>query len=345
MNIDRLFDHEAWNRPTTRSVKEYDAPRETQQPIFNTSDKARNINSISSKFNRVFSKEVLGCMAAGGVTLIWAMWLVVSRMGAQSPLNAFDLAAIRYGVSAVATLPIVIYFKPWRDMSLGRIAGLSMLLGPGYILCVYFAFDYAPAAHGGIFMNGALPAITLLFSLWFLKQKSTLIQLVGVVLILIGAALSAADISGLSIAGAWRGDVMFVIAGVFFAGYLVAARAWGITPTQVMFCSSIVNALLFVPVWYFLLPSGLGQVGGTVLYLQVFYQGLLPGLLGLILVAYATRTIGPAPTSAFIAAVPGLGVLLGIVFLKEIPGAIGWIGLLVLTPGILMVSLGGRSRA
>ena len=285
---------------------------------------------------------LFGCLAAGGVTFIWAMWLVVSRTGAQTALNAFDLTAIRYGVSAVVSLPIVLYYKPWRKMTIKRIAGLSMFLGPGYVLCVYFAFDYASAAHGGVFMNGAMPAFTLLFSYWFLNQSSTKTQIIGLVLILGGAVLSAADVSGLSIPGAWRGDVLFVVAAVFFSGYLIVARAWGVTLTQVMFCSSIVNAVLFVPVWYFFLPSGLNEVGGSQLYLQVFYQGLVPGLLGLLLVAYATRTIGPASTSAFIAAVPGLGVLLGILFLNEIPGFTGWVGLAVLTPGILMVSLGGR---
>jgi len=216
------------------------------------------------------------------------MWLVVSRVGAQSSLNAFDFAAIRYGVSAIASLPIILYYKPWRNMSLYRIIGLSVLLGPVYILCVYFAFDYAPAAHGGIFL--------------------------------------------------------FVIAAVFFSTYLIVAKAWSVTPTQVMLCSSIVNAVLFIPVWYFWLPTGLGEVLPAQLYLQLFYQGLIPGMLGLILVAYATRTIGPASTSAFIAAVPGLGMLLGIAFLEEIPGWIGWLGLFVLTPGILLVSLGGKRR-
>lgn len=282
-----------------------------------------------------------GCLAAAGVTFIWSMWLVVSRVGAQSTLNAYDLTAIRYGVSALAATPFVLYYKPWRYMSLRRIVCLSMLLGPIYILCVYFAFDYAPAAHGGVFMNGAMPAITLFLSWWFVKQSSSKIQLAGVALILMGAALSAADVSGLSIAGAWRGDVLFIVAALFFSGYLILARLWSVTPTQVLFCSSIINAVLFVPVWFFFLPSGLSEVQPQQLYLQVFYQGLVPGLFGLILVAYATRTIGPAATSAFIAAVPGLGVLLGIVFINELPGIIGWLGLLVLTPGILMVSLGG----
>ena len=283
-----------------------------------------------------------GCLAAGAVVFIWALWLVVSRAGAQSTLNAYDLTAIRYGISAVASLPIVLYYKPWRSMSLKRIAGLSLLLGPLYILCVYFAFDYAPAAHGGVYMNGAMPAITLFLSFLFLQQKSTSIQLFGVGLIFSGTLLTAADVSGLSIPGAWRGDLLFIVAAVFFSGYLVVARAWSVTPTQVMLCGSLINAIIFVPIWYWWLPSGLAQADGAQLALQIFYQGLIPGLLGLVLVAVATKNIGPAATSAFIAAVPGLGAVLGAIFLNEVPGTLGWLSLVVLTVGILMVSLGVR---
>jgi len=283
-----------------------------------------------------------GCLAAGAVVFIWALWLVVSRAGAQSTLNAYDLTAIRYGISAVASLPIVLYYKPWRSMSLKRIAGLSLLLGPLYILCVYFAFDYAPAAHGGVYMNGAMPAITLFLSFLFLQQKSTSIQLFGVGLIFSGTLLTAADVSGLSIPGAWRGDLLFIVAAVFFSGYLVVARAWSVTPTQVMLCGSLINAIIFVPIWYWWLPSGLAQADRAQLALQIFYQGLIPGLLGLVLVAVATKNIGPAATSAFIAAVPGLGAVLGAIFLNEVPGTLGWLSLVVLTVGILMVSLGMR---
>ena len=293
--------------------------------------------------NILSSRPLLsGCLAAGAVVFIWALWLVVSRAGAQSTLNAYDLTAIRYGISAVASLPIVLYYKPWRSMSLKRIAGLSFLLGPLYILCVYFAFDYAPAAHGGVYMNGAMPAITLFLSFLFLQQKSTSIQLFGVGLIFSGTLLTAADVSGLSIPGAWRGDLLFIVAAVFFSGYLVVARAWSVTPTQVMLCGSLINAIIFVPIWYWWLPSGLAEADGAQLALQIFYQGLIPGLLGLVLVAVATKNIGPAATSAFIAAVPGLGAVLGAIFLNEVPGTLGWLSLVVLTVGILMVSLGVR---
>ena len=65
-----------------------------------------------------------GYLAAIAVVLVWGMWLVVSRMGAQSPMSIYDLAAMRYGVSAIIALPIVLY----SPLSPGK----GQLLMPGY---------------------------------------------------------------------------------------------------------------------------------------------------------------------------------------------------------------------
>ncbi len=285
-----------------------------------------------------------GYLAAFSVTLIWATWLVASRTGAQSSLTPYDLAALRYGVSAVVALPLVLYFKPWRTMSFKRIAVVSILLGPQYILAVFFGFEFAPAAHGGIFMNGALPAITLLISWIWLKESAHRWQLLGVVLIFTGTLLAAADVSAISVVGAWRGDLLFIIAGVFFAGYLVVGRLWNISTMQVLLCSSVVNAIYYVPIWFFFLPTGFADAAQSQILLQTLYQGLIPGLLGLVLVAYATRNIGASSTAAFMAAVPTLGTVLGVVFLSEVPGMAGWLSLFVLTPGILLVAFYARRK-
>jgi len=280
----------------------------------------------------------LGYAAAVTITIIWATWLVASRAGAQSPLSIYDLAALRYGVSSIVALPIVLYFKPWQQMSVQRIAVMSFLLGPVYILTVFLAFHYAPAAHGGIFMNGALPAVTLFISWILFKQRVHKLQVLGVLVIIIGAIMAVADANELSLVDAWKGDVLFFIAALFFSGYLIAARVWNISTTQVLFCSSIVNAVLFVPLWYWFLPSGIAQTSQSQLLIQTLYQGLIPGLIGLLLVALATRHIGPSTTAAFMAAVPALGSLLGVVFLGEMLGKLGWISVLLLTPGILLVA-------
>ncbi len=281
---------------------------------------------------------LLGYAAAFTVTLIWATWLIASRTGAQSALTPYDLAALRYGVSAVVALPLVLYFKPWRTLSVKRIAVVSLLLGPHYILAVFFGFEFAPAAHGGIFMNGALPAMTLLISWLWLNDRAHRWQLVGVALIFTGTCLAAADVSVLSMAGAWHGDILFIIAGIFFAGYLVVGRLWNITTMQVLLCSSVVNAAYYIPIWFFFLPKGFTEATQGQILLQTLYQGLIPGLLGLVLVAYASRNIGASLTAAFMAAVPTLGTVLGVIFLEEVPGWAGWLSLFVLTPGILLVA-------
>jgi len=269
---------------------------------------------------------------------IWATWLVASRAGAQSPLTIYDHAALRYGVSSIVALPIVLYYKPWRDMSLQRIAIVSFLLGPIYILAVFLAFEYAPAAHGGIFMNGALPAITLFISWILFKQRIHKFQLLGVLLIIIGAILAVADAAELALSDSWKGDGLFFISAIFFSGYLIAARVWNVSTTQILFCSSIVNAVLFVPVWYWFLPSGFAEASQAQFLIQTLYQGLIPGLVGLLLVAVATRNIGPAATAAFMAAVPAMGSLLGVVLLDELLGSLGWLSILILTLGILLVA-------
>lgn len=296
-------------------------------------DKLIETQSQSSK------NPLLGYICAGAVALIWATWLVAARSGAQSSLTVFDLAALRYGVSAIFALPLVLYFKPWRSMPFRRIAILTFLLSPVYILFVFGGFVYAPAAHGGIFMNGVLPAFTLLIGWYWLSEKVSFIQMVGVVAIIVGASLAVADASKLSLIDSWKGDTMFVIAAVFFSAYLVVSRLWHIKTLQILMCSSVINALIFVPVWYFLLPSGMAQASDTQLLIQTLYQGLIPNLLGLLLVATAVRHVGPAATAAFMAAVPGLGTILSLIFLGEEPGYLGWLSLVILTPGIVMVAV------
>jgi uncharacterized membrane protein len=45
------------------------------------------------------------------------------------------------------------------------------------------------------------------------------------------------------------------------------------------------------------------------------------------------------------AAVPGLGTILSLIFLGEEPGLLGWISLMILTPGIVMVAMIRKDKA
>ena len=111
-----------------------------------------------------------GYLACTMVVFIWAFWLVVSRLGATSNLTVYDLAAMRYGISALVALPFVVYFRGWKTLRLSRGVILTILLGPLYILTVFLGFVYAPAAHGGVFMNGPVPIMTLFLGAFLLKK-------------------------------------------------------------------------------------------------------------------------------------------------------------------------------
>ena len=284
-------------------------------------------------------KPWLGTLCALSVMLIWATWFVVSRHGIISELFITDLMALRYGISGLIVIPLVIYFKPWQSMTLFRMIVFSILLGPFYMMFLFGGFIFSPASHGGVFLNGSLPFLTLLIAWFWLSEKIRAWHFIGITLIFLGAVLAVLDANQLQLYDSWKGDLMFLAAGLFFAGYLVTSRVWKISLPQVLLCSSLINCIFYIPIWYFFLPTNLHNVPIDNLVLQGIYQGLIPTLFGLLTLVVAVRHLGSATTSAFLSGVPGMSTILSIFFLSEVPGFYGWLGLLILSPGILIIAL------
>ena len=281
----------------------------------------------------------LGLIAGISVVFIWSFWLVVTRSGVSSTLTIYDFAAFRYGLSSLIALPIVLYFKPWQTMSFFRVIVITFLLGPIYILCVFSGFIYAPASHGGIFMNGLMPFFTLIFGFFLLKQKIFLQQMFGAAIILCGACLAVYDGLELNFSNTWIGDIFFIIGAIFFSIYVVLSRLWNVTMTQLLFCGSVINAILYLPIYFIFLPKGLVGVQNEILVLQMIYQGFVPNLIGIFFITYASQKIGSASISAILSSVPPIGSVLGLLILGELLGLSGWLSLFMITPGILLIVL------
>ena len=280
--------------------------------------------------------HLTGYAAAWCIVFVWSFWLIVSRVANQSGLTIYDLAAFRYGLAALIAVPLCLYYKPWRGLRLAQIAVLSFILGPVYILIVFSGFLYAPAAHGGIFMNGVLPLISILFALVLIRVLPSLRQAMGAVLILVSAIALALDASGSSGKDAWIGDLLFLVGALFFSIYMILSERWKLGAMQIIFCGTVVNAAIYLPVWYFWLPSGLSDAPMGPLLLQAIYQGFVPNLIGLLFIAHASQTIGTGNTSFILAAVPGGGAILGALILGETLSLIGILALILLTSGLLL---------
>lgn len=282
------------------------------------------------------SSHVTGYAAAWTIVLVWSFWLIVSRVANESGLTVYDLAAMRYGLASLVAVPLCLYYKPWRGLRLSQIAILSFILGPVYILIVFSGFLYAPAAHGGIFMNGVLPLISILFGIFLFHKLPGLQQILGAALILVSSVVLAWDTSVTRFQTAWIGDLMFVVGAIFFSSYVILSERWQLRPMQIIFCGTVVNAALYLPVWVLWLPSGLAEAPMGPLLLQSVYQGFVPNLIGLLFVAHASRTIGNANTSSILAAVPGGGAFLGLLILGESLSLTSVLALVILTAGLLM---------
>ncbi len=283
-----------------------------------------------------FSSHVTGYAAAWSIVFVWSFWLIVSRVAADSGLTVYDLAAIRYGLAALIAVPLCLYYKPWRGLSLLQISVLSFILGPIYIIAVFSGFLFAPAAHGGIFMNGMLPLISILFAIVFIRTLPSPRQIMGAVLILLSAIVLAWNGAGASGADTWIGDLLFLVGAGFFATYIILSERWKLGAMQIIFCGTVVNAVLYLPIWYLWLPSGLAQAPTGPLVLQLIYQGFVPNLMGLLFIAHASRTIGNGNTSFILAAVPGGGAILGALILGESLNWVSLIALVFLTIGLLL---------
>jgi drug/metabolite transporter (DMT)-like permease len=283
------------------------------------------------------SRMVLGTVAAVCVVFFWSGWIVVSRLGVTHHLTVFDVTGLRYGIGAVAALPYIIWCRAWRGLTAGRTLVLTLTAGIPYALLSYFGFTYAPAAHGGVFLNGCLPVFTTLFAWIWLGQKSRSSQIAGLGIILLGVTLVGYEGFISSRSGmTWLGDFLFLAAIALFAVFIIANRLWTITPGQVVFAATIVSAVFYIPVWLLWLDSNLAAAPGSEILLQGIYQGLVASVLGISCLNIAVRHIGAHATSVFLSAVPCVAALTAIPILHEMPGLPTWIGMLTVTVGILL---------
>lgn len=286
--------------------------------------------------------QLVGMAAISTVVIVWSTFLVISRSGVQSGMTIFDIAALRYGIAGLICVPVVLIAKPWRTTTITRLALLAFFGGVPYGLMSYVGFIFAPAAHGGVFLNGMVPALALIIGYVWLREKPLFIQVFGAALIIAGAGMAAFSASSGSNPNAWIGDIAFFISGAFFAVFLILQRQWRASIPQILLSAAVVGAVVYLPIWALFLPTTLAQSDPNQIALQAIFQGLFPNLLGLILLSHAVRRVGSTVVAAFLSAVPAVGSVMGLIFLGETPGLLAWLGLPILTSGILLATVWQR---
>jgi drug/metabolite transporter (DMT)-like permease len=279
----------------------------------------------------------LGVICAIGVLFIWSGFIVFSRAGVKTSLTPADMTGLRFLVAGCMTLPFAYRWWP-RDLPLKAILLMS-ICGPGalYSVLMYFGLSETSAAYAGVFANGALPIFTVILVALYSGIFPAKIQSLGLVVIVVGALLLGSTGFYGEQKNVVAGIALFLTASAILSVYIFGVRYWNITPRQALALVNVPNALIFVPIWLLFLPSGLADANISTVVFQALYQGLGPGFIAVILFALAATHLGPTATAGFSAAVPASAALLAIPVLGEVPNSLEWIGVGIVTLGLVLL--------
>lgn len=272
---------------------------------------------------------------------IWGGSPAFTRYSVIRTITPEDLVALRYAISGVILLPILIR-QAARIPAAGWREGLVLAFCQGLppVLLVTVGMRYAPASHMAALSPGLMPLFASALGFIFMHERLSASRGIGLAMITVGAlAIVAVSVSDTS-AAFWIGDLMFICASLMGSVYTVRMRRCGLSAIQGAALIGVYSMIAYLP-FYFWLWSGSSWLNeaplGEVLF-QAGYQGVLMGAVALFSLSRAVVILGAARTSALMSLVPVLGALFGVVVLHEIPSPAETIAVVVISLGVLLAA-------
>jgi drug/metabolite transporter (DMT)-like permease len=178
----------------------------------------------------------------------------------------------------------------------------------------------------------------------FLKEVFTPKKIGGLVLIVLGS-IGIVWASGGTIGTRQNiGHILFLCAGLVWAGYTVAMRRARIGGLHAAAIAAATSFALYLPVYVVIARGSLFKAPLFDVALQAVVQGILTAILALLLYGRMVGLLGATVGAAFVALTPVTTAILAIPVLGERPSVIDWVAITLISVGVYLVS-GGTLRA
>ncbi|OZG75108.1 EamA family transporter [Hahella sp. CCB-MM4] len=279
----------------------------------------------------------MGVLAA----LIWGVWPVISRLGVQQTLTAYDVAAIRFAVAGMIFLPWII------RSGLGGLTWKQALIlttgaGAPYVLISVGGLTLAPASHGGVIISGCTFLFSTLGSILLLGDRPSSQRWAGFALILLGIlsiGYRSITTSSDSLSEAWAGDLLFILSGFLWASYTLNSKRFNVSPVMGAAIVSVLSMVFYVPGYLAMSDTHIMEAGWQELLLQGVFQGVLAAAVALVCYTKSISILGAGQAAIFVSLAPGLAVVFGDWVLHETPSQAEYAGVTFVILGLL-TSLG-----
>ena len=302
------------------------------------------------------SPRTVGVVAAVVTVLIWTSFIVIARASASHHLLPLDIVLARIvGASSVLVPWAWWLMRPARraGQNVGSLWGLSplpwrvtlqagVLGGLLYALLAYNGFFFAPAAHASVLMPGSLPLWTTLLAWLVLREQIASARAVGLALIVLGDLLvgGASLLKAFEGGEVWKGDLLFMSAAFCWSAYSIMVRRHGLDAVRATMAITVFALVTFVPVFVLavllgLQPTHLFSASWQEIAFQAAFQGVGSVVVSGIGFTQMIRAFGPVRSTMITAVVPGLSALGAVIFLQEPMQWNLWVGLSLVTLGIL----------
>ncbi len=274
-------------------------------------------------------------LGAGLVLLPWGWWLV-----RRDRANRTGSAEHRSSLFGFSPLPLR------QTVTIGVFGGLL------YGVLAYSGFVYAPAAHASVLMPGSLPLWTSLLAVLILGEHLTPVRLTGLAFILVGDLMvgGASLLRAFDGGSVWRGDVLFMTAALCWSTYSVLARRYALDAVRATIAITAFAFMTYLPIYALLAALNVIQSHffsaplDHVLF-QMLFQGCGSVVISGITFTKMIQYFGPVRSTMFTAIVPGSSALAAVFFLGEPLSWNLWVGLALVTCGIMFGVRAGKRIA
>jgi len=287
------------------------------------------------------SNYLKGAMFGFAAVFIWASWSVFTRLAVTTGLDAWDIAALRFGVAGLLLSPVLVRRGLARDR-LGWL-GLAVIiagLGAPYALVAAGGLRFAPAHDQGALNPGCMPLFVALIAAIVLGEKLSTARKLGLSLILAGGVIIVAWHAAAWSTSRTFGDALFLFAAFLSACFTVVMRQAKLEPLHAAALVSTGSLVIYLPVYLALYGARLAQLPLADFTVQAIFQGVLVTIVSLLLYGRAVAILGASGGAAFGALVPALSALFAIPLLGEWPNEPDWVGIVLISAGVYLTSEG-----
>ncbi|MEM7667386.1 MAG: DMT family transporter [Pseudomonadota bacterium] len=251
--------------------------------------------------------RVLAIASLITATLILGGGFIAARFYFEVGGTPADVTLLRYGTAAVLLLPIA--WKVASTIGVLRSFVLAICGGASFGGLVFVGMTGAPIAHGSAIVPGLGLIAGTFGGAVFLNEALPKLKLAGLaiglggLLLLVGPTVVSAD------GGALWAELCYVAAGLLWATFTVALKAWAVRPLHGAALASVFSVPLLIAM-SFVADLNIHNVPIWDTAGQALYQGVVFAIGGIVLYAFAVGKLGAGTSVAAMPLLPLFATLL-----------------------------------